>query len=127
MDCQYMHDDATMVVFDLYCSLLEESGYSHIPPEHKSSVELLEIHKFYTRLFNKLKHLGYVSKDTSSLIDHVLEKVLEKAYLELDCESEEETSRKQLEHDYALEEQEEYENDLEAFEEREVFNDGIDG
>ena len=128
MDCQYMHDDASMVVFDLYCSLLEESGYDHIPPEPRSFNELFDTYEFYSKVFNMLKRYGYVSEDISRRVNHVLEKVRARAWLEYDCvREEEETSKAVLEREYDSEEFEDNENDVESFEEQEVFNDGIDG
>lgn len=129
MDCQYMHDDASMVVFDFYCSLLEESGYNKIPPDPRSFDELFDMHEFYTRVFSMFKRFGYLSEDTALLVDHVLKKVADRAWLEYDCASEEKekTARANLEREYDSSELEENESDIDLFEEQEVFNDGIDG
>lgn len=112
MDYSYTHDDVTMLIFDLYKTMIDETGYRTIMHEHKTFDELNEHYAFYTRLFAMLDKLGYISPSVRKCVIDVLNDTFDRATLEKACE---------------WEEQEEYENDLEAFEEREVFNDGYDG
>lgn len=112
MDYSYTHDDETMLIFDLYKTMIDETGYGTIPPEHKTFDELNRDYAFYSRLFAMLDKFGYISSSVRKCIFAVLAYVHERAILEQACEAEE---------------LEEYESDIDSFEEREVFNDGYDG
>lgn len=79
MDYSYTHDDATMVVFDLYKKMLEETGYSSDSPNDITFEQLNEAYGFYGKLFDMLKDLGYISPETKRIINKVLTDIYDRA------------------------------------------------
>ena len=89
MDYSYTHDDVTMLIFDLYKTMIDETGYRTIMHEHKTFDELNEQYAFYTRLFAMLDKLGYISPSVRKCVIDVLNDTFDRATLEKACESEE--------------------------------------
>lgn len=79
MDYSYTHDDATMVVFDLYTKMLEETGYSADSTDCISFEQLNSAYSFYSKLFNMLHELGYTSSATDKAIGKVLADIYDRA------------------------------------------------
>ena len=97
MDYSYTHDDDTMIVFDLYSKMLEETGYSVDSPDGISFEQLNSAYAFYSKLFSMLHELGYTSSATDKAIGKVLVDIYDRAICikademeaqDPDCESE---------------------------------------